>query len=338
MQKIYPNPENGSLADIEEGIRCSPDRQTYERLFALKLLVQGYGNKEVSSMFSRSLRSIQNWVRLWNEGGAEALKTGKYTGRKPKIHPTVQAKLCEMLQYPDEFNQSYWTARKLHGFLNEQFNIRLGYSTLTRYFRQHGFRLKVPRHWPLRQDEAKREAFRELLSHWLSDSNIDVWFCDETGFVGDPRPRRRWAHKSDRIRVPYMGTHIRQNVVGAVHPKDGKFVSLVLPYVNSAAFQMFLDELADNTKGRNVYLILDNATWHKAKGLRWHHIRPKYLPPYSPDLNAIELLWLYIKEHYFSNWIAENYMDLQDRIVWAIQQILISPEIVKSITSCENYS
>jgi hypothetical protein len=24
MQKINPNPENGSLADIEEGIRCSP--------------------------------------------------------------------------------------------------------------------------------------------------------------------------------------------------------------------------------------------------------------------------------------------------------------------------
>tara|TARA_B100000315_G_C14497139_1_gene550571 strand:- start:147 stop:1163 length:1017 start_codon:yes stop_codon:yes gene_type:complete len=338
MKKIHPNPENGSLADIEEGIRCSPDQQTYVRLVALKMLIQGYDKKEVSSIFSKSLRSIQNWVKLWNEGGAEALKTGKYSGRKPRIHPIVQAKLCELLRYPDEINQTYWTARKLYGLLNEQLNIQIGYSTLTRYFRQHGFRLKVPRHWPHRQDEERREAFRELLSRWLSDPNIDVWFGDETGFVGDPRPRRRWAHKSDKIRVPYMGTHIRQNVVGAVHPKDGRFISLVLPYVNSAAFQLFLDELADNTIGRKVYLILDNASWHKAKSLNWHHIHPRYLPPYSPDLNVIETLWLYIKEHYFSNWVARDYIELQNRIVWAIQQILKTPEIVKSVTACENYS
>jgi|TARA_B100002003_G_scaffold236263_1_gene252026 transposase len=336
MRIIEPNPENGSLADIEEGIRCSPDQRTYIRLFVLKLLLQGYDKKELSKMFSKNIRSIQNWVRLWNEGGPEALKTGKYSGRKPKIPPSAQAKLCELLRHPDEVNQTYWTARKLHGFLIEQFDIQLGYSTLTSYFRQHGFRLKVPRCWPNKQDEEKREAFRELVSQWLSDPNIDVWFCDETGFVGDPRPRRRWAHKKDKIRVPYMGTHIRQSVVGAVHPEDGKFVSLVLPYVNASAFQLFIDELADNTMGRNVYLILDNASWHKAKTLKWHHIKPRYLPPYSPDLNVIEILWLYLKEHYFNNWIAKNYMELQDRIVWAIQQILKTPEIVKSVTSCEN--
>lgn len=336
MKKIHPNPENGSLSDIEEGMRSSPDRRTNERLFALKFLLQGYDKKEVSKMFSRSIRSIQNWIRLWNEGGPEALKTGKYSGRKPKVPPLVQKKLCELLRHPDEIDQTYWTVRKLHGFINEQFSIKLGYSTLTRYFRQHGFRLKVPRPWPFEQDEEQREIFRELVSNWLLEPDIDVWFCDETGFIGDPRPRRRWAHKQDKIRVPYMGTHIRQNVVGAVHPETGNFVSLVLPYVNTAAFQLFLDELAANTKGRNVYLILDNASWHKAKALKWGHIKPKYLPPYSPDLNVIETLWLYLKEHYFKNWIAKDYVDLQKRIVWAIQQILKEPEIVKSVTSCEN--
>ena len=115
-------------------------------LLTLKMLIQGYDKREVSSIFSKSLRSIQNWVKLWNEGGVEALKTGKYTGRDPRIHLLVQAKLCELLRYPDEVNQTYWSARKLHGFLNEPFNIQLGYSTLTRYFRQHGFRLKVPWH------------------------------------------------------------------------------------------------------------------------------------------------------------------------------------------------
>jgi transposase len=71
MQKINPNPENGSLADIEEGIRCSPDQQTYVRLITLKMLIQGCDNKQVSSIFSKSVRSVQNWIKLWNEGGAK---------------------------------------------------------------------------------------------------------------------------------------------------------------------------------------------------------------------------------------------------------------------------
>ena len=64
MQKIYPNPENGSLAEIEEGIRCSPDHQTYTRLIALKMLLQSYDKKQVISIFSKSVRSVQNRLRL----------------------------------------------------------------------------------------------------------------------------------------------------------------------------------------------------------------------------------------------------------------------------------
>jgi len=37
-------------------------------------------------------------------------------------------------------------------------------------------------------------------------------------------------------------------------------------------------------------LILGNATWHKAGKLNWHHLQVKYLPPYSPDFNPIEIL------------------------------------------------
>ena len=336
MQTINPNPENGSLADIDVGMRCSPDRRTNMRLHALKLLLQGYDKAEVVKIFSVTIRSVQNWIALWNEGGPDALKTGRYSGRPPKIPVHLQDKLCNLLRYPDQTDQAHWTLRKLHGYLKTELQLELGYSTLTRFFRQQGFRLKVPRPWPYEQDEEQREAFRKAMVAWLANPDIEVWFCDETGITGDPRTRRRWAHKKDKIRVPYLGTHIRQNIVGAVHPGSGQFVSLVMPYMNSTVFQLFLDELASETRGREVYLILDNASWHKVKSLNWYHLQPRYLPAYSPDLNVIEELWLYIKEHYFNNWIAKDYFQLQDRMVWAIQQLLKKPEIVKSVTSCEN--
>ncbi|MEY3895325.1 MAG: superfamily endonuclease [Verrucomicrobiota bacterium] len=33
-----------------------------------------------------------------------------------------------------------------------------------------------------------------------------------------------------------------------------------------------------------------NAGWHKSARLDWHHIKPVYLSPYSPDFNPIERL------------------------------------------------
>jgi len=335
MRNINPNAENGSLSDIEEGMRCSPDRQTFVRLHALKLLLNGYLKEEVAEIESVTMRSIQNWVRLWNEGGPDALKTGKRKGCPQKIPETLRQPLIDLLRYPEKSGETHWTLVKLHGYIRTHLLLELGYSTLTRFFRQQGFRLKVPRPWPYEQDEELREAFRQRITELLSNPELEVWFCDETGIVGDPRPRRRWAHKKDRIRVPYLGTHIRENIIGAVHPGSGRLVSLIMPGVDQVVFQLFLDELAKSTTGHQVILVLDNASWHKANSLQWHHLQPMYLPPYSPDFNPIEELWLYIKDHYFNNWIAKDHDELQERIVWAIQQVLDDPAQVQSVTSCE---
>ena len=46
---------------------------------------------------------------------------------------------------------------------------------------------------------------------------------------------------------------------------------------------------------REVFLVMDCASWHKSKGLKIpENITIIYLPPYSPELNPVERLWLYI--------------------------------------------
>ena len=69
----------------------------------------------------------------------------------------------------------------------------------------------------------------------------------------------------------------------------------------------------------HVILVLDQAGWHRAKALKIpENISLLYLPPYSPELNAIERLWGYLKSHYLSNRTYANYNDLLNicRDVW----------------------
>ena len=75
-------------------------------------------------------------------------------------------------------------------------------------------------------------------------------------------------------------------------------MSLIVPRCDTAVFQIFLDAMAAEVprrRGKRVLLVLDNASWHKTKSLRWHHIKPVYLPPYSPDFNPIEMAFSKLK-------------------------------------------
>jgi transposase len=51
-----------------------------------------------------------------------------------------------------------------------------------------------------------------------------------------------------------------------------------------------------------VVLVLDNAGWHVAKGLKAPpSMTLLFLPPYAPELMPMEHVWCWMKEHDLSN-------------------------------------
>jgi transposase len=47
--------------------------------------------------------------------------------------------------------------------------------------------------------------------------------------------------------------------------------------------------------------------------LDWGAFEPVFLPPYSPDLNPIERLWLLIQAEWFADFFAKNRQQLLER-------------------------
>lgn len=188
-----------------------------------------------------------------------------------------------------------------------------------------------PRLWPDKQDEEQRAEFVKKLDELKGNPEVEIWFQDECGVMGDPKPRRVIAKKGTRLSIGYTGKHFKDNVVGAVRPSDGKFFSLIMPYVNTQIFQLFIDEMQKHIGSKKVVLILDNASWHKTRSLNWGRITPVFLSPYSPDFNPIERIWLVLKNSFFSTFFAKTHDELTERLEVALRYFIHNPEVCKSI-------
>jgi transposase len=78
---------------------------------------------------------------------------------------------------------------------------------------------------------------------------------------------------------------------------------------------------------------MDNASWHKRKTTNWHNWQPMYLPPYSPDLNPIERIWLTMKARWFNNHVCKNEEKLLERLDQAILDVIDNPEKIQQTTA-----
>lgn len=120
-------------------------------------------------------------------------------------------------------------------------------------------------------------------------------------------------------------------------PATGRAEGLVSPALNGRVVQSFLDQLsATIPAGTHVVMVWDGAGYHSAcKAL----VPPANmtlvtLPPYAPELNPVERLWLYLRQHHWSNRTYQGVAALEDAAVAGWRAVCLSPAKIQSICRC----
>lgn len=148
------------------------------------------------------------------------------------------------------------------------------------------------------------------------------------------RIRPCWAPIGTRPEVAAQLIREYIYLYGAVSPKNGTCVYLIMPTSNTACFQVFLEVLARKFARQDILLVLDGAPNHRCRDLAVpNNITLLYLPPYSPELNPKENLWDEIREKIFKNHALKSMNAVRAKLKEAILYIERNPKIVRSITS-----
>jgi hypothetical protein len=120
---------------------------------------------------------------------------------------------------------------------------------------------------------------------------------------------------------------------GAACPASGEAVGYLMPTANTFCMNLHLTEISRSVAADiQVALVLDGAGWHVSKELRVpDNITLIPLPPYSPELNPMELAWLYLKNHYLANRVYEDHEALYEAGIDAWNRFTADRTRVRSV-------
>ena len=118
----------------------------------------------------------------------------------------------------------------------------------------------------------------------------------------------------------------------AVSPLDGVLDTLILPSVNGACMQVFVDEVASRHAEENILMVVDGAGWHRSQDLQVPgNLRLLFLPPYAPELNPVEHLWDDLREKSFHNRVFDSMTSLEKHLEQALADFEQSPKRARGI-------
>ena len=164
---------------------------------------------------------------------------------------------------------------------------------------------------------------------------------DEASFRQTPTLHQTWARKNSQPKIPFKGARNTQKIFGDVAPQTTKFI--YHPTEKSFNYETYIEFLDNHLlpnfyrKSHRVYLIQDNASYHKKpETYHWFQTNRKYvevfnLPPYSPELNAKERLWHYTRMYATHHRYFETKEMLCEELFSTFQSMQDNPESIQGL-------
>ena len=114
--------------------------------------------------FHRS--QIYDWVARYREGGLDALRTRKASGREPKLKGPQLKKLYQIITTKNplqlQFEFALWPRAMIRELIRAEFKVRLSDVSVGRLLRKLGLSPQKPLRRAWQRDEAKVKAWQEV--------------------------------------------------------------------------------------------------------------------------------------------------------------------------------
>ena len=136
------------ILGLQDEIRRNEDSRYDHRLHVLLLAAQGFNCVEIASMLGDPPRTVQHWVRSFEDEGLAGISENDRPGRPPRLKSDQLDNISLTLRgSPEDVGLSghLWDGKTLSEYIEKHYKITIGVRQCQRMFRKLGFRLRKPR-------------------------------------------------------------------------------------------------------------------------------------------------------------------------------------------------
>lgn len=165
---------------------------------------------------------------------------------------------------------------------------------------------------------------------------LELWFLDEARVGQKGTLTHIWAARGSRPRMDRDQGYQCAYIFGAVCPACDKGAAIVMPNANTHAMNEHLKEISLHVNaGAHAVVIIDGAGWHRPgdRLIVPENISLLQLPPYSPELNAQENIWQYLRQNYLAGRIFGTLDEIIEACCTAWNNLIAQTGRITSIAS-----
>lgn len=282
-----------------------PDANTRRRAQIVMALVQGKAVRDFLPVLQCSSSLVYKVANHFLERQEAAFVDRREENGQTICSENVKALVWTMIaETPRQFGhrRPTWTLELLVKVLRRRSGIRISRATLSRLLRRLRIRLGRPKPfvkcpWPEPRRDLRIRRLRYLLLHARAG---EVWvFEDEVDIHLNPKIGPDYMLPGTQKKVSTPGVNKKRYLAGALNAFSGQLTWVEGESKNSELFMRLVFQLGwDYPHAKRIHLIVDNYSIHKSHFTKLMllqcdgKVRLHFLPPYCPDENRIERVWL----------------------------------------------
>lgn len=303
------------------------------RIQIVLLYDAGLGAQRIAAHLGCVPATAVRVARRFLEVGEDGLLDGRRGNGELKVDDDLRQALAELVAGSAKdhgWTRPTWTREALVRTLRRRTGVGVSVTTVARMLLGLKARWGMARPivicpWSKARKARRLRAIKRTLRHLCHDEV--AYFEDEIDIHLNPRIGRDWTLPGRQRLVVTPGKNRKRYIAGALAVDGGDLVFVAAERKNSDLFLALLEKLRlRHQRARRIHLVLDNYGIHTSRRVQAYlaqhgdRFRLHFLPPYSPEHNAIERLWRELHANVTRNHQCKTIGDLMRQVHWHLRR------------------
>ncbi len=303
----------------------------------------GESPAQVAAALRVNLRTLFRWLSLHRHGGWDALDARKRGGRLRKLDGRAMRWLYNTLTGKNPLQFKFPFALRIvamiQTLIRDRYGMRLSHSWVRRLLHQLGLSAQRPLWRAHQQDPA-------VVQRWMAEDDpaiqrraqragAQILFADEAGVRSDFHAGPTWGRRGPTPVVSSIGARFGADLISAISTQGQLRFMLTKGRVTEVVLIGFLKRLLVDAAAP-IFLIVDGHPTHRAKSVarfvaqQREKVELFFLPPYSPELNLDELVWIDLTNNGGGRRAITSLMQLRRMVISHLRQLQKMSGLVRS--------